>query len=40
MMVWPLAKLQLSVHEEIAVVPVFLIVRAAPNPPGHWFVMA
>jgi hypothetical protein len=38
-MVCPLAKLQVSVQLDIAVVPVLLMVSAAPNPPDHWLLI-
>jgi hypothetical protein len=37
--VWPLAKVQLSVQLLMAVVPVFWIVIAAPKPLVHWLLI-
>ena len=37
--VCPLAKAQVRVQFEMEVVPVLLMVMAAPKPPGHWFVI-
>jgi len=34
--VWPFAKLQVSDQLVHAVVPVLLMLNAAPNPPDHW----
>ena len=37
--VCPLAKVQVRVQFERAVVPVLSMVTEAPKPPGHWFVI-
>ncbi len=38
--VWPLGKVNVKDQPLTVVVPVLVIVKATPNPPGHWLEMA